>query len=215
MRPRDRVLPPPPPPGEFLRTEDLRKWDSNPNRFLKKWEAEGFIRRFGPGLWFVQGSAGNQAPKPVLEAWLKVYLHGSRFAVTGPMKWNELPFNYKVSTKGVPDAMVYNMSRTEKGIEFDNQLIAFSRRIFPHHPSQEWLVVDLMEYGEDYGWAWNQNLDDQLKVALRAYKLSKERLIEAAKEYGTRWVQERLRAILEAPQDNRRLIPGTITIVQQ
>lgn len=168
------------------------------------------MRRFGQGVWFYQGPPCSKMPVPQLDVWLPVFLRGSCYAVSGPAKWNELPFQYTKVDPKFPELVVYNMSRTGD-VPFDDRIISFSRRNFPDQTSKEWLVVDLIEQGEKFGWDWNADLEERLRHALQHHALDKGLLAKVAQDFGTKSTQAHIERSIKTPPGPGRLHAITIT----
>jgi hypothetical protein len=168
-------------PGRAYRTRDLRRWSANPTRLARRLVDEGKLREAAHGLYYAPvPSKFGPAPADDNEL-LRAFLAGAPFVVTGPPRWNALGLG---STAMFATTLVYNTRRTGE-VVLDRRRFLFRRVLFPHTPTPEWFIVDLLEHHDMAGVA-SSELREGLVATLRFGRWNVKRLREMAATYGTK-----------------------------
>ncbi len=181
--------------GKVYRTQDLAKYDSNPTRLAASLVKRGLLRRLRSGLFYApkRGAFGEVPPSEA--ALLKGYFGDKPYLRTGPSVWNALGLG-TTAVESVP--LVYNTTKT--GTErLGDKLFEFRRVKFPRMVDREYLLVDLFENLSRAGGDLEE-VKVALALALGQGRFDEQRLLQRAKDYGSRAT---MKAILEAQGHTR------------
>jgi len=121
---------------------------------------------------------------------------GSQEAIiagTGPERWNPLGL-WTNALFSAP--LVYNAKRSGT-FDLGGRRFVLRRVAFPGEPTPEWYVIDLLENAGSAG-ASRVDLANALERAVAERKFNPERLVDAARRYGTRKTREFIERALEA-----------------
>ena len=176
--------------GKVYRTRELAKYDSNPTRLAASLVKRGLLRRLRSGLFYApkRGAFGEVSPSEA--ALLKGYFGGKPYLRSGPSVWNALGLG-TTAVESVP--LVYNTTKTGTETLGDKQF-EFRRVKFPRKVDREYLVVDLFENLDRAG-ADSEAVQEALALALHQGRFDQQRLLQRAKDYGSRAT---IKAILAA-----------------
>lgn len=178
-------------PGRVYRTRDLKRWSANAPRLAKRLVDEGVLVQLAHGLFFHPEKTRFGAVPPRDEELMRAFLDGSPFVFTGPSRWNALGLG---STALHATTLVYNRKRTAE-LEIGGRRFVLRRVSFPENPSREWYAVDLLEHSDEAG-VERAELAVGLARAVRRGQLDRAKLLDAAREYGTKLTQDVVRAAL-------------------
>lgn len=175
--------------GKVYRTQELARYDSNPTRLASSLVKRGLLRRLRSGLFYApkRGAFGEVPPSEA--ALLRGYFGGKPYLRSGPSVWNALGLG-TTAVESVP--LVYNTTKT--GTEtLGDKRFEFRRVKFPRKVDREYLVVDLFENLDRAG-ADLEDVQRALGIALRQGRFDAHRLLERAKDYGSRATREAILA---------------------
>lgn len=179
--------------GHVYRTQDLRRWTSNPTRLAARLAKQGTLCKLRSGLYYCPATSSfGQVPPSELDL-LRTFLAGDPFVVTGPPRWNPLGLG---STAMFSVPLVYNRKRSGR-IRVGPRVFLFRRVRFPASPTDEWFAVDLLENHRMAGVSLSE-LEEGLERALRAGRLDAYRLTAMAGEYGTQRTRDLVRRVRRA-----------------
>lgn len=170
--------------GRVYRTRDLERWSANPTRLAKRLVAAGELVRLQRGLYYRPEQSNWGPVPPDRNELLRAALDGQPFLISGSSAWNRLGLG---ATGVFAAPLVYNSKYSGKR-EIAGQLFHMRRVRFPRHTSQEWFVVDLIRHRNMAG-VDLETLERALQDAVAAGRYDTERLIEMAKQFGTREVR--------------------------
>lgn len=176
-------------PGKVYRTSDLYSWSSNPTRLAAQLVDRGELVRLRHGLFAAPRHSRWGDVPPDDDALLQAFLGGSPYLVSGPPRWNALGLG---ATAMFASPLVYNTKRSGE-FELGGRRFFLRRVRFPAAPTQEWFAVDLLSNAEQAGVS-PAEVTSALRRAVQARRLDAARLLEAARDYATRDVQERVAA---------------------
>ena len=168
-------------PGRVYRTRDLAAWGANPTRLAKRLLHEGRLRQLTQGLYYSPETSRFGPAPPDDAAILRGFLGDDDFVITGPPRWNALGLG---STAEFPVTLVYNGKRSGE-FQFGGRRFQLRRVRFPARPPAEWFAIDLLEHHEMAGVSLPQ-LEAGVGQALAVCRLDGDRLLQVAREYGTR-----------------------------
>jgi hypothetical protein len=115
---------------------------------------------------------------------MRAFLGDAPFVFTGPAYWNALGLG---TTALFAAKLVYNTKRTGN-FRFGGRGFVLRRLPFPMHSDPEWYAIDLVEHSDMAGVA-RDVLTAGLRRAVAEGRLSYDRLVKRAAEYGTRMTQ--------------------------
>ena len=165
--------------GSIYKREELQKWSKAIDRHLGELTGEGILKKVGPGLYhFPKKNAFGLEP-PLDQALISKFLDNDHFLITSFNAFNALGVG---TSQLYNQQIVYNHLRSGD-IRLGNKLFTFKKKsAFPKQPTQEFLIVDLIN-----------NLDllaeDQPKILEKVLKkarsLDRTSLGYAIEKYGT------------------------------
>lgn len=171
-------------PGRVYRTQEFKRWSSNPTRTAEQLVRSGDLTKLRNGLYYRPKLSKWGAVPPSRDEVLRSTLKGTPYLVTGSGAWNALGLG---STAVFPVPLVYNTKRSGEET-IGSFRFAFRRVRFPRRPTPEWFVVDLIQNRREAGLDV-ETLIRNLSAALRTRRYHAERLMEIAADYGTRETQ--------------------------
>ena len=128
-------------PGRAYRRAEVAEWSRSVDRDLQALVQQGFLRKTGVGMYYrPRRSAFGEVPVDDRQL-VRTFLKDNRFLLTSPNAYNSLGL---ATTQLYNKRLVYNHKRHG---DFDLGGRRFSFRMkhhFPSRPSQEFLLVDLM-----------------------------------------------------------------------
>jgi len=172
-------------PGRVYRTRELGQWSANPPRLAQRLVRAGQLVQLAHGLFTAPQQSRFGAVPPTDEALIRALLDGGPFVFTGPERWNALGLG---TTAVSVSPLVYNTKRSGL-FDFGGRKFLLRRVAFPEAPSPEWFVVDLFENAAQAA-ASLDDLTAALGTALRTGRFDRERLVEAARRFGSRRTQQ-------------------------
>ena len=166
-------------PGRSYRRADLVPWSKSVDRDLQTLVQQGFLKKLKTGMYYrPKQSAFGEVPVDDHEL-VRTFLKDDRFLLTSPNAYNSLGL---ATTQLYNKRMVYNHKRHG---DFDLGGRRYSFRMkhhFPPKPSDEFLLVDLMNNLEELA----EDRDVLChRVCERALEMDRKRLGKAAHDYGT------------------------------
>lgn len=166
-------------PGRSYRRAELAAWSKSVDRDLQALVQQGFLKKLRTGMYYCpKQSAFGEVPADDREL-VRTFLKDDRFLLTSPNAYNSLGL---ATTQLYNKSLVYNHKR-HGDFELGGRTYSFRmKHYFPSQPSQEFLLVDLMNNLEEL--AEDQELLRH-RVRERAPAMNPSRLNKAVHEYGT------------------------------
>lgn len=164
--------------GRVYRRGELAQWSNAVDRHLQVLVKNGEIRKLTGGVYYCPKQTAFGSVPPEDEDLVRVFLKDDRFYMASLNAYNSLGVG---TTQLYNEALVYNSKRDGHHVLNGRPFFFIKRPYFPTKPSEEFLLVDLLN---------NLHLlaeDKELllaNVAKKATSLSQFQLSKAVQDYG-------------------------------
>jgi len=165
-------------PGRVYQRKGLARWSNAVDRHLKQLLHDGTLVKLSQGLYYYpKKTAFGDAP-PNEKALIRAFLRDDRFLITSPNVYNALGIG---ATQLYNQTVVYNHKRHGQ-FALGKRTFDFRKKpFFPLEPSQEFLLVDLVNNLARVAEDRAALLDE---VEKKATSFDQAALAEAVRAYG-------------------------------
>ena len=164
--------------GRLYRRGELAQWSNAVDRHLQDLVKHGEVQKLSGGVYYYPKQTVFGAVPPVDEDLVRVFLKDDRFYMASLNAYNSLGVG---TTQLYNEVLVYNSKRDGHHVLNGRSFFFIKRPYFPTKPTEEFLLVDLLN---------NLHLlaeDKELllaNVAKKAVSLSQSQLLKAVQECG-------------------------------
>lgn len=165
-------------PGRIYQRKGLARWSNAIDRHLKQLVEDGTLVKLAQGLYYYPKKTTFGVAPPEEKAMVRAFLRDERFLITSPNVYNALGIG---ATQLYNQTVVYNHKRHGR-LVLGNRTFEFRKKpFFPLEPTQEFLLVDLVN-NVDYLAEDRTALLAEVEKKVAAFDQSA--LADAVREYG-------------------------------